>query len=128
MNLDTLLYEVAEGVATITLNRPDRHNAFNQQMAGELKTVWAEVKRDPAVVCVILTAAGEKSFCTGMDVTDVATGDARGTGTMDRDSAPWFQLTAIQNRCWKPVVTAVNGMVNGGGLHFIADADLIVCA
>ena len=45
-------------------------------------------KRDPEVVCVILTAAGEKSFCTGMDVSDVATGDAKGTGEMDRESAP----------------------------------------
>jgi enoyl-CoA hydratase/carnithine racemase len=47
---------------------------------------------------------------------------------MSREDAPWFHLTAIQNRCWKPVVTAVNGMVCGGGLHFIADADLIVCS
>ena len=128
MNLETILYEVDGGVATITLNRPDRYNAFTQTMAGELKQVWAEIKRDPEVVCVILTAAGEKAFCTGMDIADVATGEARGTGEMDRDTAPWFQLTAIQNQCWKPVITAVNGMVNGGGLHFIADSDLIVCA
>jgi len=128
VNLDTLLYEVSDGVATVTLNRPERHNAFNQVMAGELKRVWAEIKGDGEVVCVIVTAAGEKSFCTGMDIADVAGGDAKGTGTMDRKSAPWFQLTAIQNQCWKPVITAVNGMVNGGGLHFIADSDLIICS
>ena len=129
MRFETLLYDVADGVATLTLNRPERHNAFNLTMAGELRQAWEEVKRDPEVVCVILTGAGEKAFCTGMDVGDVASGDAtRKTGRVPREEAPWFQLTAIHNRCWKPVVTAVNGMTCGGGLHFIADADLIVCA
>ncbi len=128
MSFETILYEKQERVATITLNRPERHNAFNWAMARELREAWARVKKDPEVVCAILTAAGEKAFCTGMDVADVADGSARKTTDDGRDSAPWFHLTAVQNRCWKPVVTAVNGMVVGGGLHFIADADLIVCA
>ena len=128
MGFETLLYETRDGVATITLNRPDRHNAFNLTMAGELKQVWTAVKADPEVVCVILTGAGERALCTGMDIADVASGEAKGTGELSREDAPWFQLTAIQNRCWKPVITAVNGMVVGGGLHFVADSDLIVCA
>ncbi len=128
MNFETLLYEVDDGVATLTLNRPDRHNAFNLQMAGELRDAWQAIKADPAVVCVILTGAGQKAFCTGMDVAEIASGDAKGSGQVSREDAPWFQLTAIHNRCWKPVITAVNGMVVGGGLHFIADSDLIVCA
>ena len=128
MNFETLLYDVEDGVATITLNRPDKYNAFNTQMADELRTAWNEVKTSPDVVCAIVTGVGERAFCTGMDVADVASGDAKGTGTLSRDDAPWNHLTAIQNRCWKPVITAVNGMVNGGGLHFIADSDLIVCA
>ena len=77
MQLETILYEKQDGVATITLNRPDRHNAFNLAMAHELKDVWAEVKKDPEVVCVIVTGAGERAFCTGMDVADVASGSAR---------------------------------------------------
>jgi enoyl-CoA hydratase/carnithine racemase len=63
-----------------------------------------------------------------MDVTDVADGSARSTGTLPRSESPWFRLTAIQNRCWKPVITAVNGMVCGGGLHFVADSDLVICS
>ena len=51
MNLETLLYDVKDGVATITLNRPERHNAFNLCMAGELKQVWESVKMDANVVC-----------------------------------------------------------------------------
>jgi enoyl-CoA hydratase/carnithine racemase len=128
MDFETLEYETRDGVATITLNRPDRHNAFNLTMAGELKQAWTAVKSDPDVVCAILTGAGERALCTGMDVAEVASGEATDTGKLSREEAPWFQLTAIQNRCWKPVITAVNGMVVGGGLHFIADSDLVVCA
>jgi enoyl-CoA hydratase/carnithine racemase len=63
-----------------------------------------------------------------MDVADVADGSARKTGKLSREESPWFQLTAIQHRCWKPVITAVNGMTCGGGLHFVADSDLVICS
>ncbi len=128
MNFETLLYDVDDGVATITLNRPDKYNAFNAQMADELRTAWNEVKTSPDVVCAIVTGAGDRAFCTGMDVADVASGESKGSGMVSREDAPWNHLTAVQNKCWKPVITAVNGMVNAGGLHFIADSDLIVCA
>ncbi len=128
MAWETLLYEKAEGVATLTLNRPDRHNAFNLAMARELRSAWETIKKDPEVVCVIVTGAGERAFCTGMDVAEVASGDAEGSAEADRASTPWFQLTAVQNRCWKPVVTAINGMCCGGGLHFVADSDLLICS
>jgi len=128
---ETILYGVEGGVATITLNRPQRHNAFNVRMARELRTAWDAVKADPAVVCAIVTGAGERAFCTGMDVADVADGSAREEAArMEREEGrPFYAfLTAIQNACWKPVITAVNGMVCGGGLHFIADSDLILAA
>ncbi len=128
MAYETILLDVRGRVATLTLNRPERHNAFNLQMAQELKAAWAEIHASPEVVCAIVTGAGERAFCTGMDVADVADGSARGTATLDKSESPWFQLTALQNRCWKPVITAVNGMVVGGGLHFVADSDLILAA
>ncbi len=128
MDFETIRYEIEGGVATLTLNRPERHNAFNRRMAGELRRAWDALLRDPAVVCAIVTGAGERAFCTGMDVADVADGSARKSVDDDSDSAPWLHLTAIQNRCWKPVITAVNGMVCGGGLHFVADSDLVLCA
>jgi len=128
MGFETLRIEKQDRVATLTLNRPERHNAFNLAMARELASFWTDVKRDPEVVCVIVTGAGDKAFCTGMDIADVADGSARSTGTLARSESPWFQLTAIQNRCWKPVITAVNGMACGGGLHFVADSDLVICS
>jgi enoyl-CoA hydratase/carnithine racemase len=131
MGFEAILYGVDGGVATITLNRPERHNAFNVAMARELRQAWDEVKRDPSVVCAIVTGAGERAFCTGMDVADVADGSARAEAArMEREEGrPFYNfLTALQNRCWKPVITAVNGMVVGGGLHFVADSDLILAA
>jgi E-phenylitaconyl-CoA hydratase len=131
MSFESILYEKQDGVATITLNRPDRHNAFSVAMAGELRDAWSQVKADPEVVAVVVTGAGDKAFCTGMDVADVATGTAREeSARIERETGKAFYhfLTAIHNECWKPVITAVNGMVVGGGLHFIADSDLVVCA
>jgi enoyl-CoA hydratase/carnithine racemase len=131
VRFDSIRYEIADKVATITLNRPERHNAFTVAMAGELRRAWDDVKRNPDVVCVVVTGAGEKAFCTGQDVADVADGSAMeiAARTEREEGKPYYAfLTAIQNRCWKPVITAVNGMVVGGGLHFIADTDLIVCA
>ena len=78
MGFTTLLYEVSDGVATLTLNRPERHNAINIAMARELCEAWTQIKRDPAVVCVIVTGAGDKAFCTGFDVAEVAAGDTAG--------------------------------------------------
>ena len=131
MSFETLLYDKQDGVATITLNRPERHNAFNVAMAGELRRAWEDVKKDPEVVCVIVTGAGEKAFCTGMDVADVADGKAREESQrieQETGKAFYHFLTAIHNGVWKPVITAVNGMVVGGGLHFVADSDLILCS
>jgi len=127
-SFETLLYDVADGVATLTLNRPERHNAFNLQMASELQQAWTAIKADREVVCVVLTGAGEKALCTGADLTDVAGGATAGAERDVYEESPMLKLTAIHNGCWKPVITAVNGMVNGGGLHFIADSDLIVAA
>ena len=129
MEFASIRYEIR--VATIPLNRPERHNAFTVAMARELRRAWEDVKTSGDVVVAIVTAAGDRAFCTGMDVADVADGSAREEAArMEREEGrPFYAyLTALQNRCWKPVITAVNGMVVGGGLHFIADSDLVVAA
>jgi enoyl-CoA hydratase/carnithine racemase len=131
VGFETIRYEVEARVATITLQRPERHNAFTVGMARELRAAWDDVKKNGQVVCAIVTGAGDRAFCTGMDVGDIADGSAREEAArMEREEGKPFYafLTAIQNRCWKPVITAVNGMVVGGGLHFVADSDLILAA
>ena len=99
MEFETILFDVSEHIATITLNRPERLNAFNQKMAMELKSAWEEVKRDQNIRCVILTGVGEKSLCTGVDINGfLEDGDFQ----LSKDVAEkpdFLTLTAIQNHC-----------------------------
>ena len=125
MKLETLLYEKRGTVAAVTLNRPERLNAIDLVMAGELPRVWDDIARDDEIRSVVVAGAGERAFCTGFDVGDMAQGKASAD-----DPGPLRELrfTAIQNRCFKPVVTAIGGMVCGGGLHFVAHTDLLICS
>ena len=121
-------FEKADGVATLTLDNPKARNAFDFEMTQQLRRYWGEIARDPAVVCAIVTGAGEKAFCTGWDISSTASGDSQAYAKRSRLEAPYSQITALQNRCWKPVITAVNGLCVGGGLHFVADGDLVIAA
>lgn len=124
----TLLYEKHNKVAVLTLNRESHHNAFNYQMMCELDEAWKSIKSDPGIVSVVLTGKGVRAFCTGMDLSDLNEDEADKIVGQSKQNAPMFKLTAIHQKCWKPVITAVNGMVCGGGLHFIADSDLVIAA
>jgi enoyl-CoA hydratase/carnithine racemase len=124
----TVHFAKADGVATLTLDNPKARNAFDYEMTQQLRHYWAQIQRDPEIVCAILTGAGEKAFCTGWDITSTASGDSQRFANVKRQEAPYGQITAIQNRCWKPVITAVNGMCVGGGLHFVADGDIVIAA
>jgi len=124
----TVRYETADRIATITLDNPAALNAFDHGMCLELKRIWADVEANPEVACAIVTGAGDRAFCTGWDVTSLATGESQKLVPGDRRSAPYGHITALQCRCWKPVITAVNGLCNGGGLHFVADSELVIAA
>ncbi|GAC1408376.1 MAG: enoyl-CoA hydratase/isomerase family protein [Mycobacterium sp.] len=121
-----VLYRTDGHLAYITLNRPDRGNAFSPQMKQLLEAAWVEVKRDPEVRCVIVTGSGDRHFCTGADVSRVASAGhvAAGNGPMSDE----IRVSPHQNRVWKPVIAAVNGLVNGAGLHLVVDADIIIAA
>ena len=123
--LDGLIYEKRDHVAYLTLNRPERGNALAGFMAAPVKAIWEEVRDDDWIRCAIVTGAGERHFCTGADLGIVAA-NARvsGTGPVS-DEVFW---SPHQNRVWKPVICAVNGLVAGGGLHFVVDSDIIVAA
>jgi len=121
-------YETADRVATITLDNPGALNAFDREMCQELRRIWNDVEANPEIACAILTGAGEKAFCTGWDVTSLAAGESEAFVPGDRWTAPYGHITALQNRCWKPVIAAVNGVCNAGGLHFIADAELVIAS
>ncbi|TVT17444.1 enoyl-CoA hydratase/isomerase family protein [Amycolatopsis acidiphila] len=124
--METLEFSLGEHVATVTLNRPDKLNAFNQTMCDEFSRVWERVRDDDGIHVVVLRAAGDRAFCTGVDVTE---GLARaGHSNVWTREDPGAQLSPKQNQVWKPVVCAVHGMAAGGAFYWINESDLVICA
>lgn len=122
-----LLYAVDDdGIAVITLNRPEEGNALTVAMHRGLRRLWRHIDDDPSVKVAIVTGAGERHFCTGASVAGLTTdGDsALQQGTMTETN----HLSPYQNKVWKPVICCVNGLVNGGGFHFVVDSDIVVAA
>ncbi len=124
--LDGVLYERREdGIAVITLNRPDRGNSLAPPMQALFRAIWAEVRDDPALRVAIVTAAGERHFCTGFDVAEAEDAEAVFNNRPLAEAVHW---SSHQNRVWKPVICAVQGLCVGGGLHFVVDADIVVAS
>ena len=127
--LTTIRYEAADGVATITLDRPDAHNAFTAVMCEEMAAAWAHVREDREVRAVVLTAAGDKAFCTGIDRAEVpAEGGVEYSFDPLTYEDPGRRLGPRSNECWKPVVAAINGMACGGAFYLLGEADILVAA
>ena len=114
-------------VGWIIFNRPDAGNAANAGMLDELERAWKELDEDPDVRVIVNTGNGS-AFQTGMDVKQVATDKeamkVHSRRTRDAD----LKMTAWHNQVWKPVIAAVNGVCAGGGLHFVADADIVIAS
>lgn len=124
VQFDTLRLEVEDGVAILTLAREERRNAICSRMNVELPQAWRQIERDPAVRVAIVTGAGNRTFCSGADLADLPR-PADPDLANRLESISW---TNRQNGVTKPVIAAVNGLTIGGGLHFLADADLVLCA
>lgn len=122
---EPLRYAVADGIATLTLNRPDRGNALNPELLAALPDAWARVDADDNVRVAIITGAGERHFCTGADVAALEVGQGTLKG---RSSAVANRFSPRMAGVEKPVICVVNGLVNGGGLHFVADSDIVVAS
>jgi enoyl-CoA hydratase/carnithine racemase len=120
-----LLFRRDGHVALLTLNRPHRLNAIDGATKEALAAAWTEIGEDPTIRAVVLTGAGEKAFCVGADVKDMAEGDRALTARLPYPPAI---LTARHAGIYKPVVTAVNGICAGGGLHFVADGDIVIAS
>ena len=125
MDYQTVNFEVGDDhVATITLDRPEVLNAFNQTMLDEFVDIWRRCRTDDTVHAVVLRGNGERAFSTGVD---------RKEGR-DRHPNPWseddpgFFLGAKQNRVWKPLVCALHGMVAGGAFYWVNEADVVICS
>lgn len=131
-----ILRRLEDGVAWITLNRPDAGNALTPAMRDQLGLWLEEASVDLAVRAVVLTGAGEKGFCTGADLRSGVPDTSRPEGAPDRtvgDSARmirtgWQRLICAVLDCEKPVIAAVNATAAGGGMHLALACDLVLAA
>ena len=132
---ETLLYEESDGVAWVTLNRPDVYNAFNVKMQHELRDVWRGMRRNDDVRCAVLTGAGEKAFCTGIDRTEtMGEGSDDSEKVVGSGSTPFMfddpgeNIGPKSNDLWKPVIAAVNGMACGGAFYMLGEVEFVIAA
>jgi enoyl-CoA hydratase/carnithine racemase len=114
-------------VGWLVFDRPDQGNAMDAVMLAELETAWRELDADPAVRVIVTTGNGP-AFQTGLDVAQLAADPAALREQSRRTRRAELRLTAWHNQVWKPVIAAVNGVCAGGGLHFVADADVVIAA
>lgn len=120
----TVLFDVVDHIATITLNRPDVLNAFDQPMLEEFTDIWRRCRVDDDVRVIVLRAAGDRAFSTGVDR---KAGRFRHQNPWSADD-PGFFLGAKQNRVWKPLICAVHGMCAGGAFYWVNEADVVICS
>ena len=131
MDYDTILYEVADRTATITLNRPDQLNALSPHMVGELRRAYAAAEADEAVWTILVTGNG-RAFCTGADVTEIPEDgkvvyDEPYLSTLAQWEAPQEGTPPFRTMT-KPVLTAVNGLCCGAGLDWVTTGDIAIAS
>ncbi|WP_426571848.1 enoyl-CoA hydratase/isomerase family protein [Aquihabitans sp. McL0605] len=126
---ETLRYEQRGAVGWIWLDRPDRYHAFNKVMCDELSGLWRTLRTDDSVRSVVLSATGDKAFCTGIDRDFVpAEGGVEYEFTPYTYDDPGKLLGPKANDFWKPVVCAVNGMACGGAFYLLGEVDILIAA
>lgn len=124
MEFETLIYEADGPVAWVTLNRPQRHNAFDEVLVNELQGLWRHLRFDDSIRAIVLTGAGDSAFCTGIDR----------NWSVPQPSSPFMiddpgmLLGPKTADLWKPVVAAVNGMACGGAFYLLGEVETIVAA
>ena len=127
MTYETLTFDIADNVATISLNRPDNANAMNRAMMYDLFNVAIECDSNPSVRVVVLSAVG-KMFCAGGDLKEFAAqGDAMPAFITELATILHAALTRFQ-RMDAPLIVAVNGMAAGAGLSLAAAADIVIAS
>jgi enoyl-CoA hydratase/carnithine racemase len=126
---ETILCEVQDGIATLTLNRPKALNAISRQMADEMTDALTQLAADPAVRVLVLRGAGD-AFCAGGDVRDMATAQAapgqRSADEALEGMARYRRMTLALHHFPRPVIAAVDGVAFGAGMSLALLADLVL--
>lgn len=125
--LQAVQFEVgSDKIATITLNRPAAMNSFDKAMVDEFGLLWQHIARNEDIHAVVLRAAPGRAFSTGVDTRDPNFPDPHPNDWVHED--PGVKLSPKQNRCWKPVITAVHGLCAGGAFYWINESDIVICS
>jgi enoyl-CoA hydratase len=125
MTEEPLRYEAADGVATVTLNRPDVLNAMNQGMREALTYRFTALATDDEVRVIVVTGAGERAFSVGADVREFV---APQTPVRFRDQRRLVDFRRAMDRCPQPIIAAINGLALGGGLELALACDIRIAA
>ena len=129
MSFETILYEIADEVATVTLNRPSKLNAYTPQMGNDLYDAFSQADADPAVRVIILTGAG-RAFCAGADIGSFADDiDTRADGgTAQHNTSKMGVFPPLMQNLTKPAIAAINGFALGIGCTMTMLCDVRIAA
>jgi 2-(1,2-epoxy-1,2-dihydrophenyl)acetyl-CoA isomerase len=123
--MPSILSEIKNNIAFLTLNRPEKYNAFNREMALSFQSILDEFEKDKSVRCVYLTGSG-KAFCAGQDLAEITDPDGPG---MEKILKEHYNPIVTKIRMLnKPVVAAVNGIAAGAGANIALCCDVVVAA
>ena len=113
-------------VMVVTIDRQERMNAFSQEMYDVLRETWASLHNSSSVRSIVITGAGDRAFSTGMDLKAFA--ERGGPRPVKDDVHEELRVTPLHCGVWLPTIVAVNGVCTGAGLHFVADADVVLAS
>jgi len=123
--MGSIVFELKNGVGFITLNRPEKYNAFNREMAMALQQALDECESDSSIRCVFIAGAG-KAFSAGQDLSEIV--DRPGTGIQKIHSEHYNPVISKIRNLNKPVVAAVNGIAAGAGANIALCCDVVIAA
>jgi enoyl-CoA hydratase len=126
MSEPVVLVEKAGGIATVTLNRPEKLNSLNRELRTNFCKAMQELRDDPEAQVVIITGAG-RAFCAGLDLRELGTDTGRESGALVRDGTTVSFITVIEDM-QVPVIAAVNGFAVTGGFELALACDMIVAS
>jgi enoyl-CoA hydratase/carnithine racemase len=125
MAYETIILDVADHVATITLNRPEALNAFNIPMIAEMDELWERVRDDDDIRVVVMRADG-RAFCIGRDAEEIMNTPPEKLNPLGK--SPLTALCPKQHGVWKPLIVAVNGLCGASGFYWVNEADIVICS